>query len=415
MLHLPKIRSGRSEPAWSEITKRLGLDELFFGFAEEAAGRDVARRPVSAEIAALKARRFGAVRLPHDRGGRGIGLPDLFALVRDLATADPNIAHVLRNHFHAVERHLETPSEPFSRHILDLAGEGRIFGIAFSEMTTAAAGGRDQRPSATLQWSAADGSYRLSGTKIYSTGNMYADYLFASAIDGRTGDPVQFFIPTDAPGVGLDDDWDGFGQKLTGSGRTVFDAVPVLPGDLFELPQPTPGEPPGYGFTFHQIYLTTVISGIVERILLDAVDLVRGRARNYYHALAERPAAEPEIQAVIGRIAAYRAAICAVGDRAVATLDLAWRHAGSASGHELAIAATIAAAEAKVVTDEVAATLAGLLIDVSSGSGVSVRNALDRHWRNIKVISSHNPRIYKERVLGDFYLNGALPPTGAFF
>lgn len=415
MLHAPEIQPRHSEPAWAEVTRRLGFDGLFGSFAADAATRDVARRPVHAEVDALKARRFGALRLSQEAGGQGIGLPELFALVRDLATADPNIAHVFRNHFHAVERHLATPREPFSRHILDLAGKGLMFGVALSETTTAAAGGRDQRPAAALQWSAADGRYRLSGTKIYSTGNMYADYLFASAIDSRTGEPVQFFIPTDAPGVGLDDDWDGFGQKLTGSGRTVFDAVPVVADDLFDLPPPKPGELPGYGFTFHQIYLTTVISGIVERILLDAVDLVRARARNYYHALADRPSAEPEIQAVIGRIAAYRAAICAVGDRAIAALDLAWRNAGSASGNELAVAATIAASEAKVVTDEVAATLASLLIDVSSGSGVSIKNALDRHWRNIKVISSHNPRIYKERVLGDFYLNGALPPTGAFF
>ena len=79
------------------------------------------------------------------------------------------------------------------------------------------------------------------------------------------------------------------------------------------------------------------------------------------------------------------------------------------------MAASIAAAEAKIVTDEVAATLASLLLDVGSGSAVSTARALDRHWRNLKVIAAHNPRIYKERVVGDHYLNGALPPTGAFF
>ena len=164
-----------------------------------------------------------------------------------------------------------------------------------------------------------------------------------------------------------------------------------------------------------QAYLTTLISGIVNRILRDALDLIRARGRNYYHALHERPAQEPELQAVVGRIAAHRAAIQAVTERAAAALDLAWAKAEGPRAAELSVAASIAAAEAKVVTDETAATLAGLLLDVSSGSGVSTTRALDRHWRNIKVIAAHNPRVYKERVLGDHYLNGTPPPTGAFF
>ncbi len=228
---------------------------------------------------------------------------------------------------------------------------------------------------------------------------------------------MQFLVSTKAPGVTLDDDWTGFGQKLTGSGTTVFEDVAVSPGDLFALPERAEGGPHLYGFTFHQVYLTVVISGIVTRILQDALALVRGRSRNYYHALAEHPSHEPEIQAVIGRIAAHRAAILAVTDRAVAALDRAWARAAEPDAEALSIAASIAAAEAKIVTDEVAATLASLLLDVGSGSGsaVATERALDRHWRNLKVIAAHNPRIYKERVVGDHYLNGALPPTGAFF
>ncbi|SEP42044.1 Acyl-CoA dehydrogenase [Methylobacterium sp. ap11] len=402
-----------TRPDWSPITLRLGLDALFSDFAEGAAARDVARRPITAETAALKARGFGAVRLPREAGGAGVSLPELFALARDLASADPNIAHVFRNHFFAVEQHRKTPKAPFSARILALAGEGRMFGNAVSEAGGGQAGSRNQVPGARL---ARDGDgYRVSGRKIYSTGNMYADHLFASALDGTSGRTVQFLVSTKAPGVTLDDDWTGFGQKLTGSGTTVFEGVRVASEDLFALPERAEGEPHLYGFTFHQVYLTVVISGIVTRILQDALALVRGRSRNYYHALAEHPSAEPEIQAVIGRIAAHRAAILAVTDRAVAALDRAWARAAEPDAEALSIAASIAAAEAKIVTDEGAATLASLLLDVGSGSAVATERALDRHWRNLKVIAAHNPRIYKERVVGDHYLNGALPPTGAFF
>lgn len=415
MLQTHPIDTAAVRPAFGRVTVRLGLEATFARFAEGAAERDVARRPVFAETAELKALGFGAVRLSAADGTPGVTLPDLFSLAHDLAAADPNIAHVFRNHFFAVEQHLKTPDQPFSARILALARDGRMFGSAISEAGGGPAGSRGQVPGSRLERIEGEAAYRVSGTKIYSTGNMYCDHLFASAVEGKSGRTVQFLVRADAPGVGLDDDWDGFGQKLTGSGRTVFDRVEVSPDDLFALPEPGANEPYLYGYTFHQVYLTTVISGIATRILSDALDLVRARTRNYYHGLTERPADEPEIQAAIGRIAAYRAAILGLVDRAVAALDLAWasRHTGEAEA--LSVAASIEAAQAKVVADEVAANLASLLIDVASGSVVSTGKALDRHWRNIKVVASHNPRIYKERVLGDHYLNGALPPTGAFF
>lgn len=392
---------------WSEVTHRLEYDALLRGFAETAAERDVARRPIHEETTALKARGFGAVRLTQ-----GLTLPEFFALIRDVATADPNIAHVFRNHFFAVETHAKTPERDFSARILGLAHQGAMFGVAFSESGAGPAGKQGQIPAAKLE---RDGkAFRISGTKIYSTGNMYADYLFASAVDDQ-GRARQFFIPTTADGVGLEDDWTGFGQKLTGSGKTVFDRVRIEADDLFDVPVRGEAEPFLYAFTFHQVYLTTIISGIATRILRDALHLVQGRSRNFYHALHDHPAQEPEIQSVIGRISAYRAAINAVTERAVDALDRAWAGADGPHAQARSVAASIAAAEAKVVVDEAAPMLASLLIDVASGSGVTVQRALDRHWRNIKVISSHNPRIYKERVLGDHYLNGTLPPTGAFF
>jgi alkylation response protein AidB-like acyl-CoA dehydrogenase len=396
-------------PDWSPVTHRLGLAPVFDRFASTAAERDVAGRPIHAETTTLKAAGFGALRLGPD----ALSLPDLFRLARDLATADPNIAHVFRNHFFAVESHGRSPDAVLSARILRLAGEGAIFGVAYNEVSTIPAGGIGHLPAARLTRDGA--GFRLTGRKIYSTGNLYADHLLVSAGEAETGTLRQVLVPARAEGVGHDDDWDGFGQKLTGSGTTVFDRVYVDAADVFAPPQRPEGAPFLHCFTFHQVYLTTAISGIVNRIFHDALEVVRGRSRNFYHALAERPRDEPELQSAIGRIAAWRAAVEAVTDRAAAALDLAWAGANGPDAVALSTAASLAAAEAKVVTDETAASLAGLLIDVSSGSGVTVTRALDRHWRNIKVISSHNPRLYKERILGDHYLNATALPTGAFF
>ena len=46
------------------------------------------------------------------------------------------------------------------------------------------------------------------------------------------------------------------------------------------------------------------------------------------------------------------------------------------------------------------------LFEVGGASITSERLRLDRHWRNARVISAHNPLIFKLQALGDHVLNG---------
>jgi hypothetical protein len=57
------------------------------------------------------------------------------------------------------------------------------------------------------------------------------------------------------------------------------------------------------------------------------------------------------------------------------------------------------------------------LIDRLAGEAVrrDTERALDRHWRNLKVLASHNPTIYKHQVLGAYALNGTHPPLSVYF
>ncbi|KMO31809.1 hypothetical protein [Methylobacterium aquaticum] len=83
---------------------------------------------------------------------------------------------------------------------------------------------------------------------------------------------------------------------------------------------------------------------------------MRCRSRNSSHALAAHPSAEPEIQAVIGRVAARRAAILAVTGRADAALDRAWARAAQPGAEALSVAASntpsLPAAEVRRLLDE---------------------------------------------------------------
>jgi alkylation response protein AidB-like acyl-CoA dehydrogenase len=89
------------------------------------------------------------------------------------------------------------------------------------------------------------------------TGNIHADYRFSSAVEPEQG-KIRPFFAVSARVVKLDDDWEGFGQKLTGSGTAVFDRVRVPDADLFEVrSRADDGQPKLYGFTFHQAHLAS--------------------------------------------------------------------------------------------------------------------------------------------------------------
>jgi alkylation response protein AidB-like acyl-CoA dehydrogenase len=52
-----------------------------------------------------------------------------------------------------------------------------------------------------------------------------------------------------------------------------------------------------------------------------------------------------------------------------------------------------------------------VLFDALGASAAKRSHGLDRHWRNARTIASHNPRIYRDRIVGDFAVNGIRPPV----
>ncbi len=398
----------------SPLSASLGFSEAIGEIAATAAQREREQRLPYEEIATLKALGFGALRLSADDGGHGSTLSGLFEVARDLAAADSNIAHAFRNHLWQVEAALLRRDHPFHAHVLDLARRRKTVGLSFADSDATAAGARSSRVLSRLEWDERRQVYVGSGDKVYATGNLYNDAFVGLAIESRANATVQYVLERGA-GVAAEDDWQGFGQRLTGSGTARFRDVVVQPAHVYAPDPPKTPEAAPWGFTFHQVYLTNCIAGIVRRVVLDAVEVLRARKRNFYHGEAAQPADEPALQALLGRIRAYAACIEASVQRAVQALERAQAGVGTSEEYARTLEATLAASEAKVVIDDLAPQVASWLIDLGSGSAVSSVAALDRHWRNIKVIASHNPRVYKERLLGQNLLSGQLPPTGAFF
>jgi alkylation response protein AidB-like acyl-CoA dehydrogenase len=89
--------------------------------------------------------------------------------------------------------------------------------------------------------------------------------------------------------------------------------------------------------------------------------------------------------------------------------------AGDAGAAEVAHRAALLSAKAKIVADEFAIRGGSLLFDVGGASATKKVTNFDRHWRNARTLSSHNPTTYKARSIGQYEISGTPLPAKGFF
>ncbi len=384
--------------------------QLFDRIEQGAAQREYDRVLPYKALDLIRSVRLGALRLRKEDGGGDVTIRELLHVVIKLGSADANVAHILRNHFGIVERFGRNPFNDRSREWQRAIADGAIIGLANTELGTSKIGGE---LGSTVLTRESDG-YRLNGTKYYSTGTLCADYVLVRAADAN-GKGLAAVIPTNREGVERLDDWDGIGQRLTGSGTTHFRNVRVEDNEVV-FDAPDAGYGIAYSNTFAQLYLTAINAGITDAIHRDARALILRRTRNFYYAPAEKPADDPLLQQTLGQISsnAFAAQSIVLAAADVLGADADAKDRGTIS-HELAVQAALAAAQAKVVVDDLAIKSGSLLFDAGGASAAKRSDNLDRHWRNARTLASHNPVTHKNRAIGDFELNGAPLPAQGFF
>jgi alkylation response protein AidB-like acyl-CoA dehydrogenase len=242
----------------------------------------------------------------------------------------------------------------------------------------------------------------VDGTKYYSTGNLYSDRIWVWGVT-PDGVPASALIPADREGVELEDDWDGFGQRLTGTGTTHLRRVRAA-ADEVTVATYDPDAPRVPIGAFLQLYLTAVVAGITRSVRDEAVALLHRRTRSFTHGSTEIPREDPVLQQVVGEIASNAWAAEAIVLQAADAIEHADAHAASRR-----------CAEAKVVVDRLGLRSATLLFEVGGASATKAEVNLDRHWRNIRTLSSHNPTTFKSRALGELLVNGATLPDNTYF
>ena len=380
---------------------------IFARIAERAAEREHDRELPFDAVGWLREARVGALRVPVEPGGVGASVEQFFALLIELAEADSNLPNIFRAHFGQIERLYAEIDPALHAPWLERAAAGEIFGNATTEIGDGALG----QPATRI--TKQEGVLRLNGTKYYSSGSLYADWIAVSAqlqeegVAGGAEQPVIALVRADAPGVERIDDWKGFGQRLTGSGTTRLTDVEVDPASIWPCARSGPTSMTAF---FQLVHLAT-LTGIARAIERDACAYVRPRKRVFSHGRGAIPREDPLIQQVVGQLAstAYLAG-ATVGAVAARLGDIdRLRRRGEAVPESLLVDVELAAAKAQVGLVDAVLTSTTRLFDVGGASAVQENRRLDRHWRNARTLASHNPVIFKARVVGDHAINGTAP------
>jgi alkylation response protein AidB-like acyl-CoA dehydrogenase len=397
------------------IASRNRLAELrerfrpnFESIAEGAAERDRSGRLPHDEIAALAKAGFGAIRVPVSQGGSGATLPELFELFVDLATADSNIAQALRAHFAFVEDRLVAEPGPGRDAWLARFVAGELVGNSWTEVGAVKVG--DVITKVTPD---GEGGFRINGTKYYSTGSIFADWLDTYAERTDTGKRVIAAVNRHQEGVELADDWDGFGQRTTGTGTSTFTDAVVEEENLIDFDTRF-----AYQTAFYQQVLLTVLAGSARAAERDFAAEVRKRTRTFSHAAANVAAEDPQLLQVIGEVSSAAFVATAAVQRVSDALQAAHDSAISLRDGEIGVdedeaandAAELASAQAQVALTPLVLNAISHAFDSLAASGTSQSKNLDRHWRNARTAGSHNPWVFKARLIGDLAVNGAELP-----
>ncbi|WP_371356062.1 acyl-CoA dehydrogenase family protein [Pseudomonas chlororaphis] len=375
---------------------------IFSRIAAGAVAREQSRSLPYEAILWLKEAGFGAVRVPVEYGGGGASLPQLFQLLIELAEADSNVPQALRGHFAFAEDRLNAAPGPardlwFKRFV-----DGDIVGCAWTEIGNVAIG------DVITQVSPDGDKWRLNGEKFYSTGSIFSDWIDVYARRSDTGGDVIAAVRTRQPGIVQSDDWDGFGQRTTGSGTAHFVDAEVEAENLIDFATRFK-----YQTAFYQLVLLATLAGIGRAAVRDVAHEVRTRKRIYSHGNAPRVSEDAQVQQVVGEISALVYAAEASAVRAAEPAQQAYlaRFAGNDEAERAAnVAAEIQSATAQVVVTELIQRATSELFNALGASDIRQGKALDRHWRNARTVSSHNPVIYKARIVGDWAINGSEPP-----
>ncbi|WP_313738384.1 SfnB family sulfur acquisition oxidoreductase [Pseudomonas sp.] len=364
---------------------------------QRAAQRDRERALPWDEIELFTGSGLGSISVPKQYGGPEVSFATIAEVFRIISAADPALGQIPQNQFGILQLLRLTATEDQQAVIFRSVLEGARIGNAGPE--------RGSKDTLTLKAriTRSDDGYRLSGEKFYSTGALFAHWVAVKALDDQ-GLQRLAFVHRGSPGLRIVDDWSGFGQRTTASGTVLLDDVPVEAALVVDNWRQR--DLPNTQGAGSQLIQAAIDAGIAEAAIDDAIAFVREKSRPFIEAKVERASDDLYVIADIGRLKLELHAAQALLGKAARVLDEV--HAAPIDAASAA-RASIAVAEAKVLTTEVALQASEKLFELAGSRATLAEFNLDRHWRNARVHTLHDPVRWKYHAVGAYHLNGTLP------
>ena len=401
---VPRGRPLASPPPETEAAAKLVMAAELLGsrLKEGAAARDAERKLPFDEMAAVKASGILAGRVPRSYGGAEATWLDMSRIMLALSKGDPNVGQAIQSQCVIVETIRADATEEQRRRFFEILLWGGMITNAVAER-----GGAFYGDAATKLIATRSG-YRVDGQKYYSTGSLFAEYLYVTAL-AEDGSPAAAIVPRDRAGLSIVDDWNGMGQRTTASGTVTLKGVVLDTDEVFFLPRPESRR--WHLQAAAQLLHASIDTGIALAALDDALDLCRRKGRPLRESGVERASDDPYILQAVGDMSVRANAAAALVERGARLVDVAAdAYFAGVPEDRLFGNASIAVAEARIAASDASLAVSEKLYQVANASGTDRSLNLDRHWRNARTHTTHDPLAYKYKFIGDYLLNGRLPP-----
>lgn len=376
-------------------------ERLAARFVLGASDRDRERRWPLAELDEFSQSGLWSLTVPKAFGGPDLSYATLTKVIEIISSADPSLGQIPQNHLGVVAA-IRTVSEDAQQALL-FSGvlKGLRFGNAFSEFGSKRAADFETR------FTDAGDHVVVTGRKFYATGALLAHLVPIVALDDD-GRAFYAIAERDAPGLTVIDDWSSFGQRTTLSGTVLLDAVKVPKTHL--VPGYKGYETPSADGAIFQIIQVAVDNGIARNAIEETIAFVRGEARAWIDSGLAHAWEDPYTIQAVGDLTLRLHASQALTERAGLAVD----QAVAAPSADRVAKAQIAVAEAKVLSTEIALAATNKLFELGGTRSTLASYNFDRHWRNARTHTLHDPVRWKYAILGNYALNGVYPPLHAW-
>ncbi|GAA5000229.1 SfnB family sulfur acquisition oxidoreductase [Acinetobacter puyangensis] len=385
----------QSEAEAIEIAKQLAEK-----FKQGAAERDQNRQLPIDELNEYSQSGLWAIRVPKEYGGIGASYRTVVEVFKTISSADGSLGQIPQNHVAILDTLIFDGSEQQKQFFYDLVLQGNRFGNAFSEI------GNKHVADFQTKIRKEDDDYIVNGKKFFSTGALLAQWIPIVTVDDE-GNAYLAFTPRETEGLTIINDWSSFGQKTTASGTVIIENVRVpaqyvVPINSFTNPTPTGA--------ISQILQAAIDAGLARGAIEETINYVKHYTRPWIDAKQESATEDHFSIAAIGDLKTRLLAAEAVLDLAADQVDLAIQEQTEQNSAQ----ASILVAQAKILTTEIAILASNKLFELAGTRSTLAEHNLDRHWRNARTHTLHDPVRWKYYIVGNYYLNDIQPERHAW-